>query len=240
MTLQIGILIFDGAEELDFVGPYEVFTMAKALKPGSCEVALVAEREAAIHCAKGMRVLPDTTTTACGKLDVLLSLVQQQLGALVINHSAAGQVATEALESRGPIRYLEPVWVKASGELSYEGDGYHVPLAQIYDIVQLLLEHGRLKVVKELPLYAALLEQLKTVNVVLTATGREQFKPAAGVGDDLLMAVALAAWWGENISPARLIDDTPMTHQEALELERGKRRIRSRLPKKEPPPEYIG
>ncbi len=72
MTLQIGILIFDGAEELDFVGPYEVFTMAKALKPGSCEVVLIAERETAIRCAKGMRVLPDTTTASCGKLDVLL------------------------------------------------------------------------------------------------------------------------------------------------------------------------
>ena len=29
MTTTIGILIFDGVEELDFVGPWEVFTMAK-------------------------------------------------------------------------------------------------------------------------------------------------------------------------------------------------------------------
>ncbi len=72
MTIRIGILIFDGAEELDFVGPYEVFTMARALKAGSCEVALIAERDAPVRCAKGMRVLPDATTSNCGALDVIL------------------------------------------------------------------------------------------------------------------------------------------------------------------------
>lgn len=72
MTIQIGILIFDGAEELDFVGPYEVFTMARALKAGSCEVRLIAERDTPVRCAKGMRVLPDATTANCGALDVIL------------------------------------------------------------------------------------------------------------------------------------------------------------------------
>ena len=72
MTLRIGILIFDGAEELDFVGPFEVFTMARFLKADSCEVMLIAERDAPVACAKGMRVLPDATIVNCGALDVLL------------------------------------------------------------------------------------------------------------------------------------------------------------------------
>ncbi|HEY0105368.1 MAG TPA: DJ-1/PfpI family protein, partial [Rhizomicrobium sp.] len=72
MTLRIGILIFDDAEELDFVGPYEVFTMARALKPGALEVQLIAERDAPVRCAKGMRVLPDAALAACGPLDILL------------------------------------------------------------------------------------------------------------------------------------------------------------------------
>ena len=72
MTLRIGILIFDGAEELDFVGPWEVFTMARSIKPDTCEVILVAERDAPVRCAKGMRVLPDATITDCGALDVIL------------------------------------------------------------------------------------------------------------------------------------------------------------------------
>jgi transcriptional regulator GlxA family with amidase domain len=72
MPIKIGILIFEGAEELDFVGPWEVFTMARALKADSYEVMLVAERDAPVRCAKGMRVLPDVTTATCTTLDVLL------------------------------------------------------------------------------------------------------------------------------------------------------------------------
>ena len=72
MTLRIGILIFDGAEELDFVGPFEVFTMARAIKPETSEVILIAERDGPVTCAKGMRVLPDATIANCGVLDVIL------------------------------------------------------------------------------------------------------------------------------------------------------------------------
>ncbi len=77
MTGAIGILIFDDAEELDFAGPWEVFTMANEVlrqsgKPAAHDVILVAERDGAVRCAKGMRVLPDVTTAKCPKLDVLL------------------------------------------------------------------------------------------------------------------------------------------------------------------------
>ena len=72
MTIKIGILIFDGAEELDFAGPWEVFTMANGVKPGTHEVKLIAERDGPVTCAKGMRVLPDCTIAGCGALDVIL------------------------------------------------------------------------------------------------------------------------------------------------------------------------
>jgi len=74
---RIGILIFDDAEELDFVGPWEVFTMVNEVlerqgKAPPHEVRLIAERDAPVRCRKGMRVLPDVTTAGCGPLDVLL------------------------------------------------------------------------------------------------------------------------------------------------------------------------
>jgi transcriptional regulator GlxA family with amidase domain len=77
MTIKIGILVFDDAEELDFVGPWEVFTMTNELfsregKDRPHEVLLVAERDAPFRCAKGMRILPDVTTANCPQLDVLL------------------------------------------------------------------------------------------------------------------------------------------------------------------------
>lgn len=67
-----GLLIFDGAEELDFAGPWEVFTMSSLLRDGADTVVLISERAEAIRCGKGMRVLPDHTLDDHPPLDVLL------------------------------------------------------------------------------------------------------------------------------------------------------------------------
>jgi transcriptional regulator GlxA family with amidase domain len=67
----IGIVIFDDAEELDFVGPWEVFTSAAAIAEEGA-VKLIAERPDAVRCAKGMRVLPDHTFADAPPLDVVL------------------------------------------------------------------------------------------------------------------------------------------------------------------------
>lgn len=72
MTSTIGILVFDDAEELDFVGPWEVFTMANAVAKDTHRVLLVAEHDRPIRCAKAMRVLPDATLETCPRLDVLV------------------------------------------------------------------------------------------------------------------------------------------------------------------------
>lgn len=72
MTIRIGILAFDDAEELDFVGPWEVFTMGAQVEHNAHEVLLVAEKEGPVRCAKGLRVLPDVTFETCPPLDVLL------------------------------------------------------------------------------------------------------------------------------------------------------------------------
>ncbi len=71
MTPTIGILIFDGVEELDFVGPWEVLCAAAYGRPGT-RVLLIAEGAGAITCANGMRVLPDATIADAPRLDVIL------------------------------------------------------------------------------------------------------------------------------------------------------------------------
>ncbi len=71
MEPTIGILIYDDVEELDFVGPWEVLTP----KPGIAErnrVLTIAAHDGPVRCAKGLRVLPDTSFTDAPRLDVLL------------------------------------------------------------------------------------------------------------------------------------------------------------------------
>ncbi|MEX0993618.1 MAG: DJ-1/PfpI family protein [Solirubrobacterales bacterium] len=66
-----GIVLFDGVEELDFAGPWEVFTFAALMAEGD-RVLTVAERDEPVNCAKGLRVLPDATFANAPELDVLL------------------------------------------------------------------------------------------------------------------------------------------------------------------------
>ncbi len=69
----IGILIFEGVEELDFVGPWEVFTAAAHVAgDGRDRVCLIAETLTPVRCAKGMRVLPDVSLVDAPALDVLV------------------------------------------------------------------------------------------------------------------------------------------------------------------------
>ena len=68
--LKIGIVVFDVAEELDFVGPWEVLTSAAVL--GGIEVFTVAERPEVVRCAKGLRIVPDRTFDEVDALDVVL------------------------------------------------------------------------------------------------------------------------------------------------------------------------
>ena len=69
---RYGLLIFDGAEELDFAGPWEVFTASAMHRDQGDAAVLIAEQNRPVRCAKGMRVLPDHTLDDHPPLDVLL------------------------------------------------------------------------------------------------------------------------------------------------------------------------
>jgi len=53
----VGILVFDDAEELDFVGPLEVFGTA-ARFGADCEILIVAENTTPIRARNGLRIVP--------------------------------------------------------------------------------------------------------------------------------------------------------------------------------------
>jgi transcriptional regulator GlxA family with amidase domain len=71
--MRIGIALFDGAEELDFAGPWEVLaSWAKNVPDDGVEVLTLARTRDPIRCAKGLRVLPDTDWASAPELDVLV------------------------------------------------------------------------------------------------------------------------------------------------------------------------
>jgi len=70
---RIGIAIWDGAEELDFAGPYEVLTAwANQAQDRTITVETVADGLDPVTCAHGLRVIPDTTWADAGAFDLVL------------------------------------------------------------------------------------------------------------------------------------------------------------------------
>ena len=77
VPFTIGIVLFDSAEELDWVGPFEVFTMAREVAYGKgraadVRVVLISQDGAVVRGAKGMRVEVDHSFADTPALDVLL------------------------------------------------------------------------------------------------------------------------------------------------------------------------
>jgi transcriptional regulator GlxA family with amidase domain len=71
--MRIGIALFEGAEELDWAGPWEVLAAwAKGWPDDGVDVFTVARDDGVVTCAKGLRVLPDHTWDSAPPLDVLV------------------------------------------------------------------------------------------------------------------------------------------------------------------------
>jgi len=71
--LEIGIVVFEDVEELDFVGPWEVFGVwAEYFPADGVRLRLLADDGAPVRCRKGLRVTPDATFTEAGDLDLVV------------------------------------------------------------------------------------------------------------------------------------------------------------------------
>jgi len=75
---QVGIVLFEDIEILDFCGPFEVFSATRLNEErrreesSPFEVLLVAEKNGPALTNGGMKVIPDYTFETCPKLDILV------------------------------------------------------------------------------------------------------------------------------------------------------------------------
>jgi transcriptional regulator GlxA family with amidase domain len=70
--LRIGIFVFDGAEELDVVGPYEVLASWAEHSELRPQVVTFSADGAGVRCAKGLRLVPEYSADDVGALHVLV------------------------------------------------------------------------------------------------------------------------------------------------------------------------
>lgn len=71
-ALRVGIFVFDGAEELDVVGPYEVLSWWAAHSDLHPTVVTFSADGGGVRCAKGLSLVPDHAADEVGALHVLV------------------------------------------------------------------------------------------------------------------------------------------------------------------------
>ena len=73
MTTRIALVCFDDMEELDLVGPWEVLRMWQLTYPeDEVDVFTASTDGQTVTCAKGMRIITDTSVDDIGSVDVIV------------------------------------------------------------------------------------------------------------------------------------------------------------------------
>ena len=97
-----------------------------------------------------------------------------------------GQTVTQTEEQVG--------WVKEIG--------FHVPKRDLVGVLAVLLQSERIRVAQDLHAAQLLVQELLNFRVKISLSGRDSYGAGEewrdGAHDDLVLAVALAAWYGEN------------------------------------------
>lgn len=89
----IGIVLFDGVEELDAVGPWEVLAAWTQTWPeDGWQVTTVALGDRTVRAAKGMTFVADTAAEGCGPLDLIVMPGGQGTRPLLADEAVLTQV----------------------------------------------------------------------------------------------------------------------------------------------------
>lgn len=121
---------------------------------------------------------------------------------LVVDQTGVGRAVVEMLEGglQGRVTgHFCPVTITGGHEVTRSPAGeLRVPKKELVGCLQVLLQTRRVRVARALPEAAALVRELETFRVKVTDAANETFGAwRAGQHDDLVLAVALAAWAGE-------------------------------------------
>lgn len=117
--------------------------------------------------------------------------------ALVVDQTGVGAPVVDLFRQAG----LDPVGVLIHGgdKASHEGDTWRVPKRDLVGSLQVLFQGGRLKISRKLPLASALQNELLNFKVKIDpVTAHDSYSAWREADhDDLVLSVAMAAWWAE-------------------------------------------
>ena len=123
---------------------------------------------------------------------------------LVVDATGVGKAVLDMLVQAR----LEPIAVTIHGgeKVQHEGRHWRVPKRDLVGVLQVLLQTQRLKVAEALPLAQVLVQELLNFKVTIDPrTAHDSYAAwREGMHDDLVLATALAVWWGERQTPPQI------------------------------------
>lgn len=117
--------------------------------------------------------------------------------ALVVDKTGVGAPVVDMFKKAG-LR-PEAITITGGNTVTTDGGDYHVPKRDLVTTLQVLFQAKRLKVAGGLPEAKRLLDELLNFKVKINIrTAHDSYEAwREGTHDDLVLAVALACWYGE-------------------------------------------
>ncbi|MDA2918727.1 hypothetical protein MYX76_04425 [Desulfobacterota bacterium AH_259_B03_O07] len=116
---------------------------------------------------------------------------------MVVDATGVGLPVIDLLNEEG----LRPIGITITGghKAEWGGYSYHVPKRDLVTNLQVLFQSGRLKVAESLPLARTFVNELLNFKVKINTRGHDSYEAwRDGAHDDLVLAVSLAAWYGQH------------------------------------------
>lgn len=136
---------------------------------------------------------------------------------LIVDQTGVGRPVTDLFTAAK----LKPKRATVTGgdTPSREGNEYRVPKRDLVSSAQVLLQAKRLTIASSLPLAQVLVSELLAFKATITLQRENTTAPPEPwrerVNDDLVLAVALAAWYGETYPPVQISGfDIPTGYQD--------------------------
>ena len=119
---------------------------------------------------------------------------------VVVDQTGVGRPVLDMLRAAG--LDITAVTITGGNKVSRDGRDYRTPKRDLVSTAQVLLQTERLRIAASLPLAQALIDELLAFKVTVNDRGHDSYGNDVGSWrenphDDMVLATALAAWWGE-------------------------------------------
>jgi hypothetical protein len=139
---------------------------------------------------------PDIVTETLG---LMVRIPQEHLAPLVVDQTGVGRAVVDMFVEKARGRYICPVTITNGQRATQQPDtrDWHVPKKDLVGVVNRLLQTNRLLVAPDLQHARLLNKELSNFRYKITAAANVVYEAwREGQHDDLVLAVALAVWLG--------------------------------------------